>query len=310
MVVFINPAAGGGSAVRKWGRIEGIIRSRFGEEVTCVKTDQVDVSDSVSRFLQEGVNRFVAAGGDGTVNMLVQAILDRAAPDHLERVKIGAIGLGSSNDFHKPFLPYQHVREIPCKLDFQRTVSRDIGVLAFKDDRSIIRHRYWILNAGIGITASANAFFNTPDVLLTWLKRRVTNLAILYAALRTIFCYRGYKLDISVGGEDSRRVNVANLGVVKSPHFAGNFCYDTSFIQDNRFFDIHLIEGVSIIRILTALWHLSHNRFSGLPGTRSWHTRSVTLEADTPFAVEYDGEVVQTRRVSFYLAPSQLQVCP
>src|SRR3972149_1440211 len=101
MVLVINPYAGGGKALEKWQRIESELCSRLGAMTPLVLDPNISVKEYVGRMLREGKTEFIMAGGDGTVNLLLESLMEQAPSDLLPRVKVGAIGLGSSNDFHK-----------------------------------------------------------------------------------------------------------------------------------------------------------------------------------------------------------------
>lgn len=309
MIVFINPAAGGGTALQKWHRIAAQVRQRCGAMTTRVLDDTLDLAMEVDTLLGAGETDFVAAGGDGTVNLLVNALMAAAPPERLAVVRLGAIGLGSSNDYHKPLRADRQIDGIPCKLDVNATCVRDVGVLTFGGEGKPLGIRYWIVNASIGLTATANDFFNTRAPVFALLKRRTANGAILYAALRTISTYHTPDVTVQVDAGPLMLVPLTNLSVVKSPHVSGGFCYDSPLMPDDGRFFVHLCEDMSLPRTLFTLWKLSNHAFTGLPKTRSWSARHVAVEAKVPFAVEFDGEMAHTRRVVFSMAPQQLNVC-
>ena len=97
------------------------------------------------------------------------------------------------------------VNGIPCKFNFTSAEDRDVGILTFIDSQEQKQQKYWLINASIGITAEANLFFNTPDFVLNYLKKTITNSAILYAALRTIAFYRNRDLTVKIGKNKSKR---------------------------------------------------------------------------------------------------------
>jgi diacylglycerol kinase family enzyme len=307
--VILNPYAGGGTALQKWDRTESRIRSRLGTFELIVLDRSMDIKEIVSQMINRNVAEFVAAGGDGTVNLVLNAICERSSGRSFQKIKLGAVGLGSSNDFHKPFLLGQQIGGIPCKVDFTSAARRDVGVITFENGTENPRTRHWIINASIGVTAEANFFFNTPDAVLQFLKRSSVNGAILYAALHTIATYRNREMSLVIGDEEPVHTNITNLGVVKSPHFSGNFCYDSLFSPDSETFHVHLCEKMSVPRTLQTLWRLSQKRFSGLPQTRSWSSSRVAIRAEKPFAIEFDGEVISTVAASFSIKPKLLQVC-
>ena len=308
MLLFLNPTAAAGNAGGKWRRIETAVRHRLGA-LTVVEAGAADPVAEARRWLRQGHTEFVAAGGDGTVNHLLGALLAAAEPGRWGELKLGAIGLGSSNDFHKPFPVREFIEGIAVRLDFASTIWQDMGEITFARDGTAVERRFWLINASVGITADANDLFNHPGVLLQGLKRRSVDLAVACAALQTIGTWENRALTFSVGGAPARPVKVTNLGIVKNPHFAGNLHYDLPCAPDSGVFHVHLAEDMSRWEAIEILWRLAHGEFTSRPHTRSWSARELTVTAAAPFAVEFDGEVITTSNAAFSLRPRAIQVC-
>lgn len=307
MIVFVNPTAGGGRALHAWSEIEPVLCQRYGAVEAHVGANRCATARIVRTALADGRGFFVAAGGDGTVQRVLQAVME-AAPKWTEPPCLGALGLGSSNDFHKPFCREQRIAGVPCKLDTSQATHRDVGVLTLDTEGGDTVRRYWLLNGSLGLTAQANAFFNAPDALLARLKRRSTPLAIAYAALHTLLTARPISVRLGYDGNEER-VDAANLAIVKSPFCSGSFRYDSPFEPASGAFNVHLCEASSRARLLYLLWHLGRGQFQGLTGTRSWTARRIEVTTAEPVAVEFDGEVVTTRRAVFSIKPGP-RVCP
>jgi diacylglycerol kinase family enzyme len=201
------------------------------------------------------------------------------------------------------------IHGISCKFNFAIAEARDVGILSFIDNEGREQKKYWLINASIGITAEANLFFNTPDFILNYLKKTRTNSAILYAALRTIVSYRNRKITVKIGNNKSKKINLTNMGVVKSPHFSGNFSYNTPFETDNGQFYINICRDMHLLNMLYLLWNLSKNRFRGLPKTESFCSDCLTAESDQQFAIEFDGEVIATKCAIIKMKQKMIEVC-
>jgi diacylglycerol kinase family enzyme len=309
MVIVLNPMSGGGGAWVKWQRIKDDVLKRLPNAELFVMNGKTVLSDFIKQKVKQGEHTFVAAGGDGTVNSLLQELMRQSDTRQSRQFKLGAIGLGSSNDFHKPFDASGMVRSVPLKIDFNSAETQDIGVLSFIDGSGANQQRFWLNNASIGITANANAFFNYPDRLLKILKHSATGLAILYAALHTIFTYRNIPVEIRFGEEVWQHVYVTNLGIVKNPHFSGSFCYDSPYEKNSGQFYVHLCYDMTLMHTLNTLWHLSRAEFAGLPNTIRFHLNRLQVRAEQPFAVEYDGETIQARKAKFSIKKQWIKVC-
>jgi diacylglycerol kinase (ATP) len=308
MMLIVNPEAGGGTALHKLKSIEGEIQSRYGAFSVELTLSADEVSALVADRFARGERRFVAAGGDGCVNTLLRAIMT-SIPAHQRRsVMLGAVGLGSSNDFHKPLSPGRTMRGIPWKMDFSSARPRDVVKLEYTGNGSTER-RYFMVNASAGVTAEANRFFNDPDPFLALLKRRSTRTAIHYAAFRTMTTYRSRRLTIISGEEEQRDVIVTNLAILKSPHVSGGLKFPGEPSYDSGLLQFHLAGELPFggrLRLFQALaaGHVPKGR-----AMQFWQSREATLSSDRPFALEFDGEVINTNKVRFSVLPRHLRVC-
>ena len=132
--------------------------------------------------VRKGVPVVLAAGGDGTVGAVASALL--ACPN-AAHVALGAVGLGSSNDFQKPF-GVVHAG-VPLRIDVAGARPRDVGRALFSRNGEPPTERAFLVSASLGVTARANALFNEGrGALLGFLKRRWVDGAVFYAALAAL----------------------------------------------------------------------------------------------------------------------------
>ena len=308
MLAIINPQAGGGRALEKWRRIESRVRASAGDLETQVCASPAESKDLVIRSLSRGQRQFLACGGDGTVNTVLECILENALPSELPEFSLGAVGLGSSNDFHKPYRDV--IRRVPCRIEFKAAFPHDIGILTYDDLEGTTKTRYWLVNASIGTTAEANHLFNEPDAALQILKKTSTSSGILYAAVKTILKTRGQEMIWKTDETRPTHGFTRNIGIVKNPNFAGSMHYDSPYEPDSGSFFIHHVGGVSGLRFALILAGLVRGQFSRQRGTRSWRAHRFSIRNGGPFAIEFDGEVVVARKATFALIPRMMRICP
>ncbi len=307
MLVFLNPRASYGRAGARWRAIRDELAERTGGfEVEEIRSAEGTV-DSMRRAVERGERAFVAAGGDGTVNLVLNAVME------LEEdvdVTLGAVGLGSSNDFHKPFRRESFVSGVPLRLDCERARACDVIRVESESDDGRRDTRFAIINASIGITAEANASFNAPERLVRAARCISVDAAIVASVLHTLATYRDVRCRIVIDGTDGGVFSVSNLGVIKNPHFAGSFCYDTPIEPDDGLIGVNLCERLTRFQALATLAALSRRRFLDRPKTRSWIARRARVEGDRVFALETDGEIVHARAAEFSVEPNRIRCCP
>lgn len=192
-------------------------------------------------------------------------------------------------------------------MDFEHAAARDVGVIRYRDGERT-RTRYWMLNASVGVTADANLFFNHGDFLLHILKRSVTSLAILYAALRSILLGGRRDLLIERDSGDAVIIGINNLAVLKSPHVSGGLRYDVPLNPASGTFHVHCFSGAARMQVLGLLCALIWGEASALKHADGWEGSRLRLHSDSDFCVEFDGETICTREALLTIHPHRMRV--
>ena len=238
MVILLNKNANSGNAAVKWNKIRNYIFRKF-PEAKIIETGNLSdiyIVDAIAN----GETEFISAGGDGTLNFLVNILMMNSFDLDLSKFKIGAIGLGSSNDFHKPY--DKNICGVPVRIDFDDYETSDVGVIEYLNEDFETEKKYWFINSSVGILADANKYFNHHGIMWDYLKSHFVGGAILFSALKTIANYKNKNCTISSENIFNRNAEISNFGITKNPNFAGDFSYPVPCTPASGFFNYHLLE--------------------------------------------------------------------
>jgi len=308
MYLLLNTYAGGGNANRKWDQIKAFVLNKYKDvKVVSLNSDNT-ITNILKNAKQNEENDFIIAGGDGTLNLFINNLIDATNPQEIKKFKIGAIGIGSSNDFHKPIKDENLINGIPIKLDFNDSQLRDIGVIKYKFGSQIL-HKYFLLNASIGVTAEANDLFNNPDKILKFLKKHSLGIAIIYAAIKTIFSYKNFDVKIIFDSYETYSFPVSNLSIIKNPNISGDLSYPCEANYKNGLYDIYLTYAMNKLDLINLLKSLSKKAFSKSDKTKYCKTSKIKLTAENNFLVEFDGETISTNYAEFSILKEYLNIC-
>ncbi len=314
--VILNPFANAGRGLARWRRFLGSGTAEATRLGSAPIYDRVaGLEDWLAERLRSGPLDLVAVGGDGTVNLALNTLL--ALRPHVGReliagARFGAVGVGSSNDFHKPGDSPGRERTggVATRLNFDGARGHDVGWARLRGADGTSVDRAFLINASVGLTAEGNWNFNQAGSLLRFLKRATVDGAILATAFRTLAAYRNIELRVGLDGGPARSLHLTNLGVVKNPHFSGSMRYDVDQASDDGRLGVHVCEGMGLGDKLRVFSALNRGRFTGLPKTSSVRAARVDVEGAADFAVETDGEVTRARAVGFTVEEGGLLVCP
>ncbi|WP_062989514.1 diacylglycerol/lipid kinase family protein [Nocardia anaemiae] len=308
MLVVLNPQSNAGTALQRWRPVESVLRERYSDLTVEMPSDAEQAMKLVqASFESDPPEVIVAAGGDGMVNLVLNAIMDPSTdrPRHgAGSVALGAIGLGSSNDFHKP--GRTRIADIPVRLGAPELVDVGKATMLLPDGTRTVR--YFLLNASMGLVAAGNHSFNNARGPIGWLKSRNVEAAIIATALSNIATHK--PLAIQLRGSDwVHTAPITNVGVLKSIHFAGGMYYDTPVTHTDGMFDVNIWEAAGRARILGLIAGLYRGRFRGSALATCGRDTAVEMRPAAPAPLELDGEITIVESARLEVLPRVLQVC-
>ena len=304
-LVVLNPSAHGGAAARRFAAVGPIVESSFDARIIVGRPDG-EWRSEIRDALDSGVRLFVAAGGDGTANAILDALIRAPGRPPLQALTLGAVGLGSSNDLHKPVRRQAH--GIPLLLDAERAAPRDIVRCAYVDATG--SHEVYVLvSASLGVPACANARFSERSRTATLLRRMSTTAAIAWAAARTVATWRNLSARLRIDDGAPERIALTSLSVLKTEWLSGGLRLGCSVDPGSGDFDVALVEGIGRAQLLTDVLALLYGRFDGRAGHRRCRARSLGAWLDEEMPLEFDGEVVRAREARFDVYAERIRLC-
>ncbi len=273
-LAVLNPAAGGGRALRAWPRL-AIALEHAG--VRCeleVTRGPGHATELAAEALRRGRRRLLAVGGDGTLHEIANGL----ATDG-ERVALSAAATGTGNDWARGLGLPRAPRAIAAMLRAERRRPHDLGVAESTLAGRRVEHRF--LNvAGVGYDA---------DVLDRLPRRGPRSLRYLWAVLAGLPGYRpaDYRLACGAARIDGRLlVSFAAIG----RYCGGGLEVAPGALPGDGLLDLLAIRAMPALAACARLPKLYLGRFGGDP--TAWVARGaeVEIDADRPAGVEADGQ--------------------
>jgi diacylglycerol kinase (ATP) len=274
-VIIYNPRAGKLRG-RGSGRLESArqILKEGGYETTLLPTSGPGAAVALARAcVAEGVGLIVAAGGDGTINEVVEGMVHSDVP-------LGILPAGTANVLAMETGMSRGLESAARELVTYTPERISIGRLRFKNGNSGIRH--FLLMAGIGLDARMIYNLSAP------LKKNLGKAAYWIAAFSLI----GRRLEeFSVTIED-REYRCSFALVSKVRNYGGDLeiARDTSLFDDQ--FEVVLFQGQNSVRYLQYFVGVVLNRLRGMKGVKIFRACELEISSvrDSRVYMQVDGE--------------------
>ena len=202
--VILNPYAGRWTAKARRGEVELALRAADIDFDLVLTEGPGHGIDLASQAAKDGFSPIISAGGDGSINEVVNGIA--SAPDGGPTVPLGIMPLGSAND-------------LVDNLKLPRDLNLAAKVIAANQPHSVdlckVNQRYFANNAAIGL----EPFITLIQQRITWLRG---NLRYLSATILGVMKNPQWEMDLEwEGGNYSGPVTLVTVG--NSPRTGGLF---------------------------------------------------------------------------------------
>ena len=299
-LVVLNPQSGQRRAHKTWTRLATHLEA-------CHVSFQVretqapgDATRLTRLGWKEGFRHFLAVGGDGTVNEVLNG-LDAVAVSGAGTLPVLAVlPAGTGNDWARVLGLPKHPRALAATLEAAlqgKTRHQDVGELTFPDGRVHL----FIEEAGAGFDA---------HVLQRLSRKGPRALAYVLALLRSVGSYRAPKLTLQPDGASAPLVVPSAflaLGA-NGPWTGGGMRIAPHAEHDDGWLDFVTVRSLGWFELLRKLPKLFNGRLLDDEAVRWCRASGAELTLDPPGGVQADGQIVGVTPMRFSLRRNALRV--
>lgn len=288
VLLVVNPQAGRGRVGRRLTDLEGHLRASALEYRMLVTEGPGHATPLVRAALDEGERFIVAVGGDGTVNEVVNAMLERDRPV-VPDATLGVVAAGSGCDFVRTFDPQGDLASQVESLANGRTVPIDVGRITYRTEHGD-RTTYFANIAEVGLGAANVARAQR-------LPRSLGGVRYLVSLLLTLGPYQPCTVRIEAGERAFEGVG-HNVVVANGQFFGGGMRVSPRSDPSDGRLDVQVNVGpkrqaFTLIPKMYGGRHLPSPRIVELSGGH------VRIDAERPLLIEADGEVLGNTPATF-----------
>lgn len=289
LLIIANPAAGHGWRGRARLRRTVAALERRGCRVVLRKTRAPGDARRLAQAADPGFYAVVAAGGDGTVNEVVNGLADAASAPRV----LAVLPLGTGN-------------VLANEIGMPRRPEALAQVIAEGPPRPIwpglAGSWRFVAMAGVGFDAAVLAALDPR------LKRCIGKFAFVWAIGRCLWRYRQREFVVEADASEHRAAAVI---VVKGSRYAGNFLVAPAARLDLPVLYAVLFRRPGRLAVLRGLAALALGALDHLPEVSVLPVRTLTIAASgppQPDAVEIDGEIAGRLPIAIGIAREPLLV--
>lgn len=298
-LIILNPWAGRGTAGQRRPALEEALRAANADFSLVTTHARGGATELAWQGVEQGFERIIAVGGDGTINEVVNGIKGAEASIG-KRARLGIVPLGTGSDFVKS-LDDIDASDIPGavrRITSSKSRPVDLGHVRVGDGEG----RYFVNALSMGLDAQVAA----ESLKITKLK----GLAVyMMAIVRALANYKAHSMLVQY---DDRRVHRRLLfaSIANGRCQGGGFWLTPDARIDDGLLDLCLVDNLRLDEIIRYIPKVMEGTHTSLKQVTMGRARTVKLECSAPVPVATDGEVIATdaREVTVETFPNALEV--
>ncbi len=287
--VIVNPTSGKGKGGKSAPELGRLLHQRGIDAALLVAGSAEEALEMARRAIADGVDAIVAAGGDGTINLAIQAVAGTDTP-------LAVIPLGTGNDNARLLgLPLDDIEACVDAIADFTVRSVDLGEVTTADGT----HRWFLGVLSSGFDSCVNERAN----VMRWPKGEARYLVGILAELRT---FKPVPYRVVVDGNEMRGEGML-VAVGNGTSYGGGMKVCEGAVPDDGELTLtwlHEVSKFEFLRVFPSVYkgtHISHRAVEQING------REITLDA--PGQIVYaDGERIGPLPADVKVHPGALRV--
>jgi diacylglycerol kinase (ATP) len=288
--IIVNPNAG---SVEDLATLESALGRMPGSEV--LRTEAAGDAERLAReAVRDGADLVVAAGGDGTLNEVVNGLSDDFA-----KARLGLIPLGTGNDFAR-------------SIGVPDVLEEALAVLAEGTVRSVDVARAVIGGSGntcrCFLNMSAGGFSGEVSERASDAKDLWGPLAYMRAAIGALPELKGFLTTITLNGAETLSLETYNIVISNGRYVASGIPAAPKAVLDDGLLDVMISPATTLPQLAVLIPQVLLGRHLESDLLLFRRATRVEIECDPPMAFNVDGELIGEGTARFEILPRALRM--
>ena len=286
-IVIINPEAG---SAGEYEQLRKLIERQ--EDYSCLVTSGPgEAKGMAKKALDGGADQIGIAGGDGTVNEVVNGVME-----HERTVRLGVLPMGTGNDLARTLALPQDPRDALVLLQLEDEADLDV-IEVERDDGSV---RY-------GINVCAGGFSGQVDERLeSGTKSQWGPLAYIFGAANVLPDLREYDIVVSYDGGPEEEVDALNVIIANGRTAAGGRSVAPKANPQDGKLDVVIVEQCRLAQLASVAARLAAGSYQESPFVQYHRVERVHVRSEPGMWFNVDGELLTKEPLSFGIVPQAL----
>jgi diacylglycerol kinase (ATP) len=289
--LIVNPAAGADRAPVLLPRINAALRTLVRDLDITVTTGAGDAGRAAIRALEERCDALYVAGGDGTLNITLRALL--AAGAGRCSMPIGIIPFGTGNDFAKALDLGDEPEAALAALLAGRVVDVDVGTL---------NERPFVNTSAGGFVAAVS------EAVTEGLKDATGRLAYLIGGARALLGSEPFGARLTLPGPAELQawtgeIELQMFAICNARFIGGGYPIAPAALIDDGLLDVFLVKRMPLFEFVRVLQAIAAGEHQDDERVQHFRTAAFDLAFDRVVRVNTDGELLQASSCQYRVRP-------
>jgi len=296
LTLIKNPSSRSGKGRRLWPVWEAELHKKgiaFDSIVTQHAGDAFQISKTA-----KGAKTLVAVGGDGTINEVLDGIVQSDNPN----LSMGVLYAGTSPDFCRfhgiPTDPYKAIHYLLS----QKSKKVDVVCIDYMNVEGLRQTSSFACGCNIGLGASVANFANR------WRKRLGDQLGTGWGVVQSILRAKPIDLLIETDGVQKTIEQVNNLSILKNPHIASGLKLSVNIQPDDGRMLLVAIHGQTRKSLCALLPAFYSGKAADLNAVFIQPCSTISVQSPVRQAIEFDGDDRGFLPITAHILPHALHL--
>ena len=304
-LVVVNPKASVGKSEKDWPTIKEIlIKEGIGFDDVLTEYPGHAIEIVRNAIVDQGYRKFIAVGGDGTNNEVINGIFTQDLVPTNE-ITMAALPIGTGNDWRRTFdIPLEYDKVVKI-IKAGHTFAHDIGKLSYYDNGDT-KIRYFLNAAGTGLDEMV---CHSTNIMKQ--QGKGGTVRYLISLVKCMLTYKITHIQLTVDDNLVFDDSILNLSIGNGRVNGGGMMTMPNAVPNDGMFDITVIKKVSIFKFAANVKNIYDGSFvNKIKEVKTFRGRRIRIVSIPPHSlkVETEGENLNNSPFDFEMLPKAINM--